>query len=158
VYIYNTLSVPVNERVLIFIVPQEKNETRAINVTSWVSMDTGDKLGLLFQTPINRSFLCKNVDDLLLSSNLHYSFPDFPDDGIKLKNDSIVAIASVRFDAFRPRDAPHKNFQVAMDCDYQPNDIVPIVVGVALAALVVFVIIAYIVGRRRNRQSGYQSM
>ncbi len=45
-----------------------------------------------------------------------------------------------------------------MDCDYQPNDIVPIVVGVCLAGLVVFVIIAYIIGRRRHRQRGYQSV
>ena len=49
-------------------------------------------------------------------------------------------------------------FQTPIDCDYQPNDIVPIAVGVALAALVVAVLIAYMVGRRRNRHAGYQSV
>ena len=37
-----------------------------------------------------------------------------------------------------------------MDCDYKPNDIIPIAVGVALAALVVAVLVAYIVGRNRG--------
>ena len=45
-----------------------------------------------------------------------------------------------------------------MDCDYQPNDIVPIVVGCALAGVVIFVLVAYMVGRRRHRQRGYQSV
>ena len=48
--------------------------------------------------------------------------------------------------------------QASIDCLYQPNDIVPIAVGVALAALVVAVLIAYMVGRRRNRHAGYQSV
>jgi lysosomal-associated membrane protein 1/2 len=45
-----------------------------------------------------------------------------------------------------------------MDCDYQPNDIVPVAVGVTLAALVVCVLLAYLFGRRRARQRGYQSV
>jgi hypothetical protein len=49
-------------------------------------------------------------------------------------------------------------FQTPMDCDYRPNDIVPIAVGVALALLVVTVLISYLVGRRRHRQRGYQSV
>jgi hypothetical protein len=35
---------------------------------------------------------------------------------------------------------------------------VPIAVGVALALLVVTVLISYLVGRRRHRQQGYQSV
>ena len=38
------------------------------------------------------------------------------------------------------------------------SDVVPIAVGVALASLVVIILIAYIVGRRRARQRGYQSV
>lgn len=49
-------------------------------------------------------------------------------------------------------------FQVAMDCLYEPNDVVPIAVGVALAVLIVVVLVAYIVGRRRNQARGYQSV
>jgi hypothetical protein len=36
-------------------------------------------------------------------------------------------------------------FQTPMDCDYKPNDIVPIAVGVALALLVITVLISYLV-------------
>ena len=43
-----------------------------------------------------------------------------------------------------------------MDCLYEPNDVVPVVIGVALAALIVVVLIAYAIGRRRTR--GYQSV
>ena len=49
-------------------------------------------------------------------------------------------------------------FQAAMDCLYEPNDVVPIAVGVALAVLIVVVLVAYIVGRRRNQARGYQSV
>ncbi|OQV12383.1 hypothetical protein BV898_13336 [Hypsibius exemplaris] len=38
------------------------------------------------------------------------------------------------------------------------SDIVPIAVGCALAALVVIVLIAYVIGRRRNRARGYESI
>lgn len=48
--------------------------------------------------------------------------------------------------------------QTPLDCEYEPNDIVPIAVGVALAVLVIVVLIAYVIGRRRNRQRGYESV
>jgi hypothetical protein len=38
------------------------------------------------------------------------------------------------------------------------SDIVPIAVGCALAALVIVVLVAYLIGRRRARQRGYQSV
>lgn len=42
--------------------------------------------------------------------------------------------------------------------DEKVSDIVPIAVGVALASLIIVVLIAYLVGRRRSRQKGYQSV
>lgn len=44
------------------------------------------------------------------------------------------------------------------DADEKVSDIVPIAVGVALASLIIVVLIAYLVGRRRSRQKGYQSV
>ena len=41
--------------------------------------------------------------------------------------------------------------------DAKTNSIVPIAVGAALAGLVVIVLIAYLIGRRRNRK-GYESV
>ena len=49
-------------------------------------------------------------------------------------------------------------FQTPMDCSYRPNDVVPIIVGCALAGMVVMVLIAYMVGRSRSRARGYQSV
>lgn len=49
-------------------------------------------------------------------------------------------------------------FQTPMDCDYMPNDIVPIAVGITLALLIVLILIFYIIGRRRQRFAGYESV
>lgn len=49
------------------------------------------------------------------------------------------------------------NFQYLYTYDYVTG-IVPIAVGIALIALVVIVLIAYVVGRRRTRAAGYMSM
>ena len=40
----------------------------------------------------------------------------------------------------------------------RPNDVVPIIVGCALAGMVVMVLVAYMVGRSRSRARGYQSV
>ena len=49
-------------------------------------------------------------------------------------------------------------FFSAEDCAFDTPDVVPIAVGCALAALVVIVLIAYLVGRRRAQARGYLSM
>uniref|UniRef100_A0A2C9KY32 Lysosome-associated membrane glycoprotein 5 n=1 Tax=Biomphalaria glabrata TaxID=6526 RepID=A0A2C9KY32_BIOGL len=48
----------------------------------------------------------------------------------------------------------------ATECseDEETNSVVPIAVGAALAGLVVIVLIAYLIGRRRSRKSGYESV
>lgn len=50
------------------------------------------------------------------------------------------------------------SFFLAKDCSFDTPDIVPITVGCALAGLVVIVLIAYLVGRRRSQARGYLSM
>ena len=47
-----------------------------------------------------------------------------------------------------------------MECsaDEDTSSVVPIAVGAALAGLVVIVLIAYLIGRRRSRQTGYESV
>ena len=44
------------------------------------------------------------------------------------------------------------------DADNMTSDIIPIVVGACLAALVVIVLIAYLIGRARAKRTGYQSV
>lgn len=50
------------------------------------------------------------------------------------------------------------NIITAEDCAFDTPDIVPIAVGCALAILVVIVLAAYLVGRRRSQARGYLSM
>lgn len=45
---------------------------------------------------------------------------------------------------------------IAEDCFADQNFTVPIVVGAALGALIVLVMVAYFIGRRNRRSAGYE--
>jgi len=64
----------------------------------------------------------------------------------------------VHVDSFRTtKDSAYRqNYECPSDQDV--NDMVPIAVGIALLALVVIVLIAYFIGRRRSRRLAYQSV
>jgi hypothetical protein len=65
-----------------------------------------------------------------------------------------IVFSHVQFEAFK-KDNTQK-FSAAKDCDSSITpDIVPIAVGISLIALIVVVLIAYIVGRRRQQARGY---
>lgn len=49
-------------------------------------------------------------------------------------------------------------FCLVKDCKLDTPDIVPIAVGCALAGLVIIVLIAYLIGRKRSQARGYLSM
>jgi len=108
---------------------------------------------MMFQVPVDRSYLCADISDVPLKTSLRYD-GEF---NKQLLNSSLTG-NDVTFDAFRPAGHVPSKFRTPMDCDYKPNDIIPIAVGVALAGLVVAVLVAYMVGRRRNMQRGYQSV
>jgi len=120
-----------------------------------VTVDTSDISSLLFHTPLDQSFTCPKWGSTNLETQLVYSTPTILP--TKLSN-STVDSSTLQFDAFRSANLPTPGFRIAMDCTYEPNDVVPIAVGVALATLVVVVLVAYVIGRRRNRQRGYQSV
>lgn len=68
-----------------------------------------------------------------------------------------ASISHVQLEAFHKQKTDQ--FSTAKDCEaIDTPDIVPIAVGCALAGLVVVVLIAYLVGRRRAQNSGYLSM
>lgn len=68
-----------------------------------------------------------------------------------------ATISHVQLEAFHKQNTDQ--FSTARDCEaIDTPDIVPIAVGCALAGLVVVVLIAYLVGRRRAQNSGYLSM
>jgi len=69
-----------------------------------------------------------------------------------------LKISSVKLDAFRSNISADV-FQSASDCKVtsSTNDLIPIIVGCVLAAMVVIVLIAYLVGRKYN-SNNYTNM
>lgn len=69
---------------------------------------------------------------------------------------AVVKVNDVQFQAFKSDKTT--TFGLAEDCAFDTPDVVPIAVGCALAALVVIVLVAYLIGRRRAQARGYLSM
>ncbi|XP_070496392.1 lysosome-associated membrane glycoprotein 1 [Chironomus tepperi] len=92
-----------------------------------------------FDTPANFSFHCTREQILNSTKNDGFS----------------IILSQVQFEAFRSNNKD-KKFSLAKDCEsnFKP-DIVPIAVGLSLIALIIIVLIAYIVGRRRQQARGY---
>ncbi|KAK1126127.1 hypothetical protein K0M31_004768 [Melipona bicolor] len=67
-----------------------------------------------------------------------------------------LTISGFQFQAFKVDNSTV--FGLAKDCAFDTPDVVPIAVGCALAGLVIIVLIAYLIGRRRNQAQGYLSM
>lgn len=141
-------------------VPKVLPDNSTINVTElvveYISISTFQMNPWEFLVPENRSYLCVDVGDKSLISELHRTNETGGDPGIRLFNASI-SFKKVQFDAFRAEDVT-PDFQTPSDCSYRPNDIVPIIVGCSLAGLVLMVLIAYLIGRRKSRARGYQSV
>jgi len=140
--------------------PLDANKTIITNETviEYVSMTTFKMVPMEFVVPINRSYLCTDAGSKKMHTELHKSNEPTGDGGIKLP-DALLSAKKVQLDAFRIKEsAPQDEFQTSMDCTYRPNDVVPIIVGCALAGLVLMVLIAYLVGRRKSRARGYQSV
>ena len=85
-----------------------------------------------------RSYLCMDSGTESLIAELHSSTEKGGDPGEKLANATLTA-KLVHFDAFRPSSLPEGQYQTPSDCSYRPNDVVPIIVGCALAGMVVMV-------------------
>lgn len=132
------------------------NKTHLETIYSTLTMDSKKIDNLMFHTPKDKSYQCADVGKISLSSSMDWNYTKFAPEHV---DNTTIKVLHVRFDAFRNVvDGIKEEFRDSIDCDYQPNDIVPIAVGVALAALVIAVLIAYMVGRRRNRHAGYQSV
>jgi len=136
-----------------------KNTTTPVNitVTDYVSMSTFTMNPMQFIVPQNRSYLCMDAGSESLIAELHSSTEKGGDPGEKLANATLTA-KLVQFDAFRGSSLPDGQYQTPSDCSYRPNDVVPIIVGCALAGMVVMVLVAYMVGRSRSRARGYMSV
>lgn len=97
-----------------------------------------------FATPIDRSYYCTRPQVIQVNE----TFP------VAIAN---VTVSKVHLEAFHKKDS--FAFSEVRDCmGGDTPDIVPIAVGIALASLVVVVLIAYLVARRRSPARGYTSM
>jgi hypothetical protein len=133
------------------------NKTILKQFVEYVSFTTFDRTLLELQTPLNMSYMCKDIGIISMHSEIHDSSEPQGGSGNRVPNVTFTA-TSVMLDAFRPANQPTNQFQAALDCSARPSDVVPIIVGCALAGTVLAVLVAYMVGRRKNRAAGYQSV
>ncbi|XP_033226900.1 lysosome-associated membrane glycoprotein 1-like [Belonocnema kinseyi] len=97
-----------------------------------------------FQTKLSNSYRCANPPKFNLTN-----------EGSNVKVGTIQ-LSNVQFQAFRSDKTI--NFGQAEDCITDTPDVVPIAVGCVLAILVVIVLVAYLIGRKRAQARGYLSM
>ncbi|GBM99035.1 hypothetical protein AVEN_141129-1 [Araneus ventricosus] len=93
----------------------------------------------LFKVQVGHSYQCKTTDAVLMGN-------------------ATMEIYYIHIQAYGT--AEENGFNTAEECeaDDKVSDIIPIAVACALAALIIIVLIAYLVGRRRSRQKGYTSV
>ena len=94
-----------------------------------------------------------------VETRLHFNFSGSPASGYQMDS-AIIAASGITLDAFRPNNTDPDKYQPSLDCQKQPFDIVPIVVGLLLISTVIFVLAAYCLGSRngRSRRRGYESV
>ncbi|KAK6167199.1 hypothetical protein SNE40_021291 [Patella caerulea] len=108
---------------------------------------------------MKRELKATNLDLFPVSSE-QKSFKCSSATSIKLQDGSLMT-ENFQYRAFNTNtnstnfDADGVN-ECAADSD--SNSVVPIAVGAALAGLVVIVLIAYLIGRRRSKRAGYESV
>uniref|UniRef100_A0A1E1XI30 Lysosome-associated membrane glycoprotein 5 n=1 Tax=Amblyomma aureolatum TaxID=187763 RepID=A0A1E1XI30_9ACAR len=97
---------------------------------------------MLYSVPEDRSYHCGVDQPIYLGSNV------------------TLDVISVQLQAFiNSTTEKPAQFGAAVECSAGDiSNIVPIAVGAALAALVIIVLIAYLIGRSKSRQKGYQSV
>eukprot|EP00092_Neocalanus_flemingeri_P090704 GFUD01114890.1.p1 GENE.GFUD01114890.1~~GFUD01114890.1.p1 ORF type:complete len:317 (-),score=71.10 GFUD01114890.1:139-1044(-) len=132
---------------------QNTTDMASQSVSKFIRMTTATMNPLQLLVPKNRSFLCEESFTVEMMAELITTDGTPP---VKLKK-AMLKISSFQFDAFRPTSLPSLQFQPATSCS-SPNDLVPIVVGCSLAGLVLFIVIGYLMGRRKPEVKGYATV
>nr|XP_018899027.1 PREDICTED: integumentary mucin A.1-like [Bemisia tabaci] len=96
------------------------------------------------------SYFCSKVN----SFSLNFSPKNLTGSNV---TSATLNVAQLQVEAFKAQKPNNLAFSPATNCELTP-DIVPIVVGCALAALVVAVLIAYVIAQRRPFAQGYRSV
>ncbi|XP_003741087.1 integumentary mucin C.1 [Galendromus occidentalis] len=94
-----------------------------------------------FSTPMKQYYKCQSASEVSLG-----------EENVKL------IFSELKYQAFqREKSAAFVGSQLECVSDYH-SDVVIIAIGSALAILVVVILVAYLIARRKNRQRGYQSV
>ncbi|GFS94630.1 lysosome-associated membrane glycoprotein 1 [Nephila pilipes] len=128
---------------LTFIFEKDSGSAFVRNVTFAYALPEGQEIFYndtkLFEVKSGHSYLCRSTDAVVMGNVT-----------MEIYNIQIQAFGTVN----------ENGFNTAQECeaDDAVSDIIPIVVACTLAALIILVLIAYLVGRRRSRQKGYTSV
>ncbi|KAK7484736.1 hypothetical protein BaRGS_00024021, partial [Batillaria attramentaria] len=148
----------------------ENSTTQTLNIT----FNTDWQLTLTFAKGAAEDASQLGASDKysLRDIDLTYNTTSFPDvkTGGSYRCDTNLPQSLSNGVVFETRDLQYKAFNTDNDTtfssdnvsecpgDDESNSIVPIAVGAALAGLVVIVLIAYLIGRRRSKRQGYESV
>ncbi|CAG5134095.1 unnamed protein product, partial [Candidula unifasciata] len=79
---------------------------------------------------------------------------------LAINKDVTLTTADFKYKAFNNQGDINLDSGTVYECpkDEETSSIVPIAVGAALAGLVIIVLIAYLIGRKRSRKTGYETV
>lgn len=98
-----------------------------------------------FKTPEKMSYHCTRVEKFNMTETFNTN-----------NTTGDISVSHVQVEAFRTSNST--GFSAVHDCDSsETSDVVPIAVGIALAALIMVVLISYLCARRRSTSRGYMS-
>lgn len=122
------------------------NFTLPVDASGKVSTSVYTSNDLLLKVDDGKSYVC--------SANPQIEF--YNKNNVEAKG--TMQFKKLKVDAFRTTNDEVYRTAVECEADFPTNDFVPLAVGCSLIALVFIVLVAYIVGRRRNRRLTYQSV
>ncbi|GFQ71557.1 uncharacterized protein TNCT_277641 [Trichonephila clavata] len=138
-----TLVLSYKNYILTFIFEKDSKNTFVKNITFEYELPEGKELFYndtkSFEVKSGHSYLCRSTDTIVMGN-------------------ATMEIYNIQIQAFGA--AKEDGFNTAQECEADDvvSDVIPIVVACTLAALIILVLIAYLVGRRRSRQKGYTSV
>ncbi|XP_077333592.1 lysosome-associated membrane glycoprotein 2 isoform X3 [Lithobates pipiens] len=122
----------------LFFIKNKNFHLQEVNVTlfngSGISSKTNFNLSL-WEASLGNSYLCRKEQLITVSEDLYLNTFD------------------VRVQPFNLHNG---TYGTAEDCFADQNFTVPIVVGAALGVLIILVMVAYFIGRRKHRSAGYE--
>jgi len=136
---------------MLFSRKDQKWDTSGMNYT----FDTRDKA---FTAPDQKKIkggLKPDKDLILYQAQVDESYKCASDETVEMENGVVVKFSNVQLQPFPLTDGKFDKAHICTD-DQSPSSVVPIAVGCALAGLVVIVLIAYFIGRRKVSEVPYQ--